>query len=304
MSNAPGEKIDPSRLAPVSLYVLERISELAANMRTTLRGIGITGARTFGTQDDLEQALRSAPPDVLILSEHTDTNIFDTTKKVRRSIIGRNPFTIVLLLVSPDKQESIEAAVKSGADAALVKPVTSAQLINRIFLLAANRSPFIATTDYIGPERRASSGRVSDIPLVQTVNTLRYKLERKTIPTETLDKAIAITSAQLWMSQLKSYGLKLRWLEKRVVGDTATQVPAGTVNVGLSDLATAFEEAAVIAQRIPQPGILKTCKDLAEELKGLATNGDGSDDQKVTRVSTSLTTFEQMLKKLEPSSTS
>ena len=49
---------------------------------------------------------------------------------------------------------------------------------------------------------------------------------------------------------------------------------------------------------------IKTCQELAEGIKVLANEGDGFDDQKATSVSASLVTFEQALRKLEPSSPS
>lgn len=39
----PAEKFDPARLAYVSIFLLEKNSEVANGMRTMLRGVGLGG---------------------------------------------------------------------------------------------------------------------------------------------------------------------------------------------------------------------------------------------------------------------
>jgi hypothetical protein len=262
-----------------------------------MRGVGMSGVRTFAAPNDLEANLGAGLSDVLILSESTDSYIFELTKRVRRTVVGRNPFTVILLLVSPDNQASIGAALKSGADSALVKPVTSGQLMDRIAQLAFSRAPFIATTDYIGPERRAGD-RGSDIPLIQAINTLRYKLERKNIPPEALEKAIATTSAQLWHGQLKSYSLKLQWSCKTILEHYRAQHPPSEMKVSLADLITLLEEAATTAQRISQQDMLKTCQELVKKIEGLASDTAGLDDNKLKIIASILAAFEQARQRL------
>ena len=59
------EKFDPARLAYVSIFLLEKNSEVANGMRTMLRGVGLGGIRGFLTPDEMEPYLASAPPDVV-----------------------------------------------------------------------------------------------------------------------------------------------------------------------------------------------------------------------------------------------
>ncbi|TAL04666.1 MAG: response regulator [Rhodospirillaceae bacterium] len=299
MAIAPAEKIDPARLAAVSVYLLERNNEVANSMRTMLRGVGMAGVKTFPTPDELEANLGRPAPDVLILSESEGSDIFEVTKRVRRAVVGKNPFTVILLLVTTNNPESIKAALMSGADSALVKPVASGQLVDRISQLAFSRAPFIATTDYIGPERR-NSGRPSDIPLIQTINTLRYKLERKTIAPEALEKAIASTTIQLWLGQLKSHSLKLQFSCNVAFEHHRAQRPEAEVKASLLDLVAVLEDAATTAQRIDRPDMLKTCHDLAKEIKALASDTDGLEDHKIKMIALIPAAFEQARQKLSP----
>jgi DNA-binding response OmpR family regulator len=291
------EKLDPARLASVSVYLLERNNEVAASLRVMLRGCGMPGVKAFATPAELEAALGSTLPDVLILSESQGTNIFEVTKRVRHSLIGRNPFTVILLLVAPDNPASVAAALKSGADSALLKPVASQQLIDRIAQLAFNRAPFIATTDYIGPERR-NTGRPSDIPLIQTINTLRYKIERRTIAPEALQKAIASTTAQIWIGQLKSQSLRLQWACNRMFEQHRTWESRADLRVGLLEIVGVLEESAATAQKIDRADMVKTCQDLAREILLLADDTAAVDDHKMQMLSLIPAAFEQARQQL------
>lgn len=299
MATAPTEKLDPSRLAAVSVFLLERNNEVATGLRTMLRGVGMAGVKTFGNADELEANLASSPPDVLILSESEDVDIFEITKKIRYSAVERNPFTVILLLMLPNKPESITAALKSGADSALVKPVASTQLVEQVAQLAFSRPAFIATTDYIGPERR-STARPSDIPLIQTINTLRYKLERKTIAPEALNKAIASVTSQVWLSQLISHGLKLKRSCDMLLAHQGEQRPPEAMKASLLELVGALEEAAAISQQLNQVEFLKTCQELAKEIKMLADDPSGIDEKKIRKLALIPEAFEIARKRMTP----
>ena len=299
MSTESVNKIDLSLLADVSAFLLETNTEVASGMRTMLRGVGLTGIKTFASAEALETNLKDAPPDILILSESERSNLFEITKKVHRGTVGRNPFTLVLLLVLPDNPASKGAALKSGADSALVKPVASAQLIGRVSHLAFNRPPFIATTDYIGPERRHSR-HPSEIPLIQTINTLRYKLERKTISPAALEKAIASTMTHLWLGQLKSHSLKLQWSSNVIFERQRTGHSQSEVKEDLLKFVIVLEEATVTAQRIDQPDMLKTCHDLVKEIKLLAGDAGELDDHKIKMIALIASNFEQSRQSISP----
>lgn len=293
------EKFDPARLAYVSIFLLEKNSEVANGMRTMLRGVGLGGIRGFLTPDEMEPYLASAPPDVVILSENQAAEIFEVTKRIRRAVLGKNPFTVILLLVNPDNSASIAAAVKSGADSALVKPVAAGQLVDRITQLAFNRPLFIATTDYIGPERRAA-GRSSDIPLIQTINTLRYKLERRTIPPEALERAISVASGQIWLGQLHAQSLKLKWSCDNLLEAHSTGKLGEDVTKPLRELVEGLEEASATSRRIGQAEMVNTCHQLAQEIEMLANDTTGLNEHKIKMLGMIPIAFENARQRLAP----
>ncbi len=300
MSNAPPEKLDVSRLATVTVHLLERNNEVASGLRTMLRGVGMAGVKTFLTPDQLEASLATDSPDVLILSESETSNIFEITKKVRHVTVGRNPFMVILLLLSPGNQESVKAALKSGADSALIKPVASAQLVERIGQLAFKRAPFIAITDYIGPDR-GTSGRAPDTPLIETINTLRYKLQGKVVAPAALEKAITSMTPQLWMSQLKSHGQKLKRSCEAILEHQRAQGGAADLRADLLAIAADLEEAATTTRRIQfAEGMRRTCQELAKEIAALAGEAESMTAGKIAKIGMIPQAYELALQRLVP----
>jgi DNA-binding response OmpR family regulator len=261
-------------------------------------GVGLP-VRTFLKTAELESALSESLPDVLVLSEGEASDIFELTHRMRHSLIGVSPFVVILLLLTANNADSASATLKSGADSAFVKPITSGRLIERLTQLAFKRKPFIATTNYIGPERRGS-GRPSDIPLVQTVNTLRYKLEGRNINPEALQRAIASAAIQLWQCKLKSQGLRLQWSYDQISKASGAQEITAALRSSSIEMVTALEEAAETAQRIQLTDMANTCLELAKEVRILAEGSSTPEMQKVQTLSTIPTTFEHARRELNP----
>jgi len=264
------DKLSPARLPNVSVYLWENDRNLALSLQTALRGNGIK-ISIFSDSTRLADSLQTQPPDVLILSESNEVNVFHLTSILRRGELCRNPFTVIFLLVSPGKPESVEAAIRAGADSVVIKPIAGGQLAYRIWQLALNRPPFVATSDYIGPERR-TPGRTSRIPLIKTINTLRYKLEGHVIAPEALDKAIALCSQQLWLAQLESCGLRILRICNSILrnSDSATYMEGSNAPFFL-DLIAALEAAATTTKRVGHAHMLEICEGLTKRMKILAT---------------------------------
>jgi DNA-binding response OmpR family regulator len=282
--------LDASRWGAVSIYLLERNAEVAGSMRTMWGGVGLP-VKTFLKTAELESALSDSLPDVLVLSEGEASDIFELTNRIRHSLIGASPFVVILLLLTANNADSASATLKSGADSAFVKPITSGQLIERLTQLAFKRKPFIAITDYIGPERRGS-GRPSDIPLVQTVNTLRHKLEGRNINSEALQRAIVSAASQLWQCKLRSQGLRLKSSYDQISKASAAQEITAALSSSSVEMVTVLEEAAETAQKIQLTDMVNTCLELAKEVRSLAEGTSTTEVQKVQTLSTIPTIFE------------
>ena len=63
----------------------------------------------------------------------------------------------------------------SGADYLVAAPFSPKQIIDRIRAIVHHRTPFVVTSDYIGPDRR-DGGRGTELPLIDVPNSLRAKV--------------------------------------------------------------------------------------------------------------------------------
>jgi len=95
----------------------------------------------------------------LVISDYklSDGEICPVTYRARHSMIGNNPFVVVITLLTTSDNEIVNRAINSGTDAILLKPVEPALLLDRIYQLANARKRYVVTHDYIGPDKRKRS---------------------------------------------------------------------------------------------------------------------------------------------------
>ena len=83
---------------------------------------------------------------------------------------------VVVALTGRPDVDSVQAALAAGADDMVVKPVSTLALRQRIVTQIDGRKKFIATDDFLGPDRRAEARDLDDGDLISIVvpNALRY----------------------------------------------------------------------------------------------------------------------------------
>ena len=90
------------------------------------------------------------PLDLIIVdADLPDGDVFETIAWMRNGDIGYNPF--------------------------VPAPISAGEVFKRILSIINDRKPFVVTSDYIGPDRRASKRRDPSVPLTDVPNTLRNK---------------------------------------------------------------------------------------------------------------------------------
>jgi DNA-binding response OmpR family regulator len=259
-------------LAKTVLYLFEPNRDVAAGLKLALREGGITNTRSFASPAELLMQLQQNPPDAVILSENPDHNVFDLAKQIRHGDIGRNPFAVMSVLVSETKTASRDLAVRCGADAILIKPVHMERIKEQLIRLGRARLPFIATTDYIGPERRTSTDRPSVIPQIKVVNTLQYRLEGRQLAQHAIDQAITMCMTQVWTSQLQSSVLKFHYICKTVAANQSTPEMLVKAKDLIAGFVATLEMAAAISRKISRITMNELCVGLAARAAPLMQN--------------------------------
>jgi DNA-binding response OmpR family regulator len=69
---------------------------------------------------------------------------------------------VIVALTKRPALEVVRAALAAGSDDMVVKPVTARALRERVVNQIENRKEFIATDDYVGPDRRADDRELTD----------------------------------------------------------------------------------------------------------------------------------------------
>jgi DNA-binding NarL/FixJ family response regulator len=155
--------------------VFERHPDRRSEIVAKLSVLGFEAVDALGSRDELECALRSNPPDLLVCGcDAPDDEICDILAAIRSGTIASNPFLIVVALSWCTDSESLGVFRNAGVDATASLPVSAEGLGEVVGELATNRKKFVATSNYIGPDRRRDPSRSAE-EVFTVLNSLRVK---------------------------------------------------------------------------------------------------------------------------------
>lgn len=265
-------------LEDVCVVVGEPREQIRSAMLAMMRSQGLRNVRAVHDLPRLRSAIRERPVDLIVVSDDLDRSIFQEMKDVRHNRIGINPFTVITFMVDPNSERSFKRAVFSGADDVLIKPVAPIKVVERAKFIAFNRLPFIATGEYIGPDRR-SGERSSKIPLLMVLNTLRDKMEGKTFTLESLRNAVNIGMKNVRTAQLDSHGLRLGYVCNLILKAYEERNITEKLEENLMTLIECLEEAAKTAAALGEGELAGICKSFARQIEEMAEAYETPADQ-------------------------
>lgn len=265
------EKFSKNQLSDVEVVLGEANELVREGVRSVLHDYGFRHVRTFAHLPDLINAIRECPPDLLLVSDNIDPALFDVVRDIRHFKIGRNPFMIISLMVAAENGEAVRRAILAGSDDVMIKPVAPCAMLDRVAYFTMSRMPFIATNDYLGPERRKSGdGRPSSIRRLDVVNTLKAKVEGHRISMMDLDRVVEGSMKDVMSARLDSHGLKLGL----VCGHILKAYEENRIDKELKErlliLGGVLEDAARTARAIGQPDLVKICTRMARQVEEMA----------------------------------
>ena len=252
-------KLDREQLADIEIFVGDPNEQVRDSLRSIMRAEGMRLINTFGRAEDLMEALKKSPPDLLLLSDDFDDKekekdikerVFNIVRDIRHFRLGINPFILITMMIAQDNDAGIKKAVGAGSDDVLIKPLSAGKLLDRIGHLTFNRLPFIATTDYVGPERRRQGERPSMIPRLDVVNTMRDKVECRRPSTIQLTRSINQSMREVLIAQLDSFHLKVAYACNVVVRSVQEKDLNADRAKQFNFLVQVIEDAALHAKRL------------------------------------------------------
>ena len=165
-------------LKSANVVLLEENSAIRRLVKSTLLGIGFGTVNECGTAEAARRIVESTESDLLIVDlDHEGEAVCAIINDIRHARVANNPFVTIIGLSHSPAEEVIEKVLDAGTDDLVRKPISTKLLSERITNLIQNRKDFVATSDYVGPQR--SKGvrlETENAAKVEVPNRLRDKV--------------------------------------------------------------------------------------------------------------------------------
>jgi DNA-binding response OmpR family regulator len=192
------ELIPADARSSIRIMLVEPDTQLRNSLRQALMGANFRNIQDYGTIEKMKEDFDREAPDLLFIDVHTPGgDACNLVRDVRFNRGGNNPFMSIVLTVWQTKIEDIEKLVNTGADHIILKPLAPQMMFKRIEALIERRKPFVATSGYIGPDRRRGPRDGTEVPHFHVPNTLKLKAASRKVDTSQLQKAIDLTLGRM-----------------------------------------------------------------------------------------------------------
>ncbi len=188
-------------------------SSLRHAIRAALNREGYNAVLDFDRVAPLRDAIEKGEPDLIVMDSEMDQGMADSLiTELRNNKLGKNPFIPIIVTLWEPTQASVRRIASSGTDDMILKPLSPAQVFDRIKVLVNNRKRFVVTSDYIGPDRRNDEQRGSEIPTIEVPNTLRSKVKGEPVDRSLIDAAIEEAQKDINDQRLKRNAFQIGFL--------------------------------------------------------------------------------------------
>ena len=126
----------------------------------------------------LSEAINQESVDLVMIDVQLPSeDISVLVQKIRRGIVGQNPYCLIIALTTNPTAEMLKRIASAGVDDILVRPHTMGTLMAHINRLVHDRKPFVMTETYFGPSLRMAprDDGSDETNLLGVPNTLRAK---------------------------------------------------------------------------------------------------------------------------------
>lgn len=142
-------------LENVKVMLYDPSLEFLGTVRNVLRESGFGDISSTNTVEAVRIALECNEVDLLIGNVHADEGaLCAVIKDVRQRRLGENPFPIAIGLTEDKQGGAMSKIVNTGFDGLTLKPLDPPVFRKRVEYFSQKRKPFVATAEYIGPDRR------------------------------------------------------------------------------------------------------------------------------------------------------
>ena len=264
----------------VDLLLAESNSGIAEQIRKIVVGLGFKDPVPATTIAEAKSAVAANSFDLILCgTSFSDGDIFEFITELRHGVFGDDPF-VPLVGINPSTDSPFAKRFFGyGADSSISVPVSREGFLRAIETLMAARRAFVVTCDYVGPDRRAGSGRESMIPLIDAPNALRDKAVGRGVQTrKTTLQAIA---RNVNLQKLVRYSFGIEFLIK----NTAPELLLGEVSeqalAYMEELERIVRDIVARAPGTEYADAVEPCERLLAALEPLLDEGEAPSAKEV-----------------------
>lgn len=158
----------------VDVFIVDNDLNTRQSVKNILHNNGYREIRLGRNLGNVKEVLAKSMPDLLICScDLPDGDFLSYIREIRQGNSGNNPFLPIITLVETPTPELVTRIIESGTDTVIAKPISTAQLLDRIDDIIDARKKFVVADSYVGPARRKDQA----LRGVEPPNLLRAKAE-------------------------------------------------------------------------------------------------------------------------------
>jgi DNA-binding response OmpR family regulator len=236
-------KMDAQARQTVRILLVEADPVLREGLRDSLSREGFRSVVVLSSLERVKNGFEDVDADLLVIDAQAEgADACELIRKLRYSRGGRNPFASIILTVWQRDDLDVDKLINSGADHIVIKPIAPKALFDRIEALVERRRPFVATSTYIGPDRRKGQRDDPDdasIPVFAVPNTLKLKAEKRKVDPEMLQKVVDMTLQRMNTEMIDKLAFQIVFQQRRLKNVLTTK---GDERPAFNDMKTALDE--------------------------------------------------------------
>ena len=165
-------------LADVEVVLFSPVQNTRRIIRDAVHGAGFRRVNVVVSIDALRRAVRDSELDMLVLEAKQQVNeICEHIHDIRHGRLGKNPYLVITVITWNPSDAAIRTFINAGADDIITMPVSIGTVTSRVDHIVENRQKFVATSRYVGPDRRSPdrTDEAADLGSFEVPNGVRYK---------------------------------------------------------------------------------------------------------------------------------
>lgn len=252
-------------LSNVTVLIGDTKAARASTLADGLKEFGFGTTTIALTYKEAVAKIEEGGIDVAILADSLGGGVFKLFKGVRHMLVGKNPFMTMFCALAPEHIDGAKLALRAGVDSILVQPVPAKDVTDRVRAVSRVDTPYVVTSEYIGPDRRAAD-RSSALRRFYVPQTLLSKLRGQSINYDEFAKKIAPLMEDMLQTRLNSQSGRLAAVCKELLASYLTSQITPVVQAKLKSLADLLKDASASAKQLKQDDVAGLCLSLRDRV--------------------------------------